>query len=409
MVEKVGKNLNICIVHEEYPNETSFGGIATYQKILAENLKKMGHNVFVICRSYKQSSHYYENGVSIYRIKTKYNNNSLESILEYRKKVKECIEFLEESYGLDMIETPEWGANCIEYLKKDDRKTPVVTKLHTPLIIWEEYNKSSFAKEIRENILNAERDSILLSDGVISCTHDLIEKVKKQMNIDRNIKVMPNPAEIKELSHEKFNNKSDEPIIITYVGSMEERKGIFLLANAINIVLKKINDRLIEFRFIGRDTNRNSFNKPSSEVIKNIIEPRFINNVKIIGFIENHKVIDYMDDSDIMVFPSLYENFPYVVLEAMSRGKPIIGSSSGGMKEIFVDKESGLLFNPPNINELANKIIYLIKNEKEREKLGANAINQVKKFSAKNVLPKQILYYESVIEKFCQASVKMSY
>ena len=43
--------MKICYVHEEYPEETNFGGIATYQKRLAENMVMNGHTVYVIARS----------------------------------------------------------------------------------------------------------------------------------------------------------------------------------------------------------------------------------------------------------------------------------------------------------------------------------------------------------------------
>ena len=39
--------MKICLVHEEYPEETNFGGIATYQKAMAEELAKEGHTVYV--------------------------------------------------------------------------------------------------------------------------------------------------------------------------------------------------------------------------------------------------------------------------------------------------------------------------------------------------------------------------
>ena len=42
--------MKICLVHEEYPKETNFGGIATYQKILSRELSKLGHQVTVIKR-----------------------------------------------------------------------------------------------------------------------------------------------------------------------------------------------------------------------------------------------------------------------------------------------------------------------------------------------------------------------
>ena len=60
--------MRICLVHEEYPEETNFGGIATYQKRLAEEYVKQGHKVYVIARGLAKNQHYKENGVDITRI-----------------------------------------------------------------------------------------------------------------------------------------------------------------------------------------------------------------------------------------------------------------------------------------------------------------------------------------------------
>ena len=60
--------MKICLVHEEYPDETNFGGIATYQKHLAENLVKKGHEVTVICRGLKEYSDKVINKVRVIRI-----------------------------------------------------------------------------------------------------------------------------------------------------------------------------------------------------------------------------------------------------------------------------------------------------------------------------------------------------
>ena len=60
--------MKICLVHEEYPEETSFGGIATYQKNLAETLVKKGHEVTVVCRGLKENSEKLINGVRVIRL-----------------------------------------------------------------------------------------------------------------------------------------------------------------------------------------------------------------------------------------------------------------------------------------------------------------------------------------------------
>ena len=67
--------MRICFVHEEYPDETNFGGIATYQKIMAEYYASIGDEVTVIARGSKNIN-YYENNVHIYRVASKNNSKN---------------------------------------------------------------------------------------------------------------------------------------------------------------------------------------------------------------------------------------------------------------------------------------------------------------------------------------------
>ena len=79
--------MKICLVHEEYPDETNFGGIATYQKAMAEELAKEGHTVYVICRSLTHDNNYIENNVNIYRIFVENTKNQVADYIRYREKV----------------------------------------------------------------------------------------------------------------------------------------------------------------------------------------------------------------------------------------------------------------------------------------------------------------------------------
>ncbi len=134
--------MKICFVHEEYPNETNFGGIATYQKIIAESLAKVGHTVYVICRGLEREYQVIENHVHIYRVYVPQTNCQKQDEIAYRMKVCTKLKELQDKNQIEIIETPDWGANtfCFE----PERKVPLVVRLHTPLKIWLQYNKNNF-------------------------------------------------------------------------------------------------------------------------------------------------------------------------------------------------------------------------------------------------------------------------
>ena len=61
--------------------------------------------------------------------------------------------------------------------------------------------------------------------------------------------------------------------------------------------------------------------------------------------------------SDICIIPSLFDNSPNTVYEAMANGKIVVASSVGGIPEIIGRTENGFLFDSTNVNDLAEKLI----------------------------------------------------
>ena len=149
--------MKICFVHEEYPEETNFGGIATYQKAMAEELAKAGHKVYVICRSLTHDNNYVENNVNIYRIYVENTCNQVADYTLYRQKVADLLLEFQNKNLIDIIEVPDWGAESIFFEK--DRKIPLVVRLHTPLLVWLKYNKNNFGK-IKNKLLDWEEKMI---------------------------------------------------------------------------------------------------------------------------------------------------------------------------------------------------------------------------------------------------------
>ncbi len=88
----------------------------------------------------------------------------------------------------------------------------------------------------------------------------------------------------------------------------------------------------------------------------------------------NQAILTALKQAKFLVFPSLwYENFPRVLLEAMACGTPVIASRLGSMPEIISENVTGLLFEPGNPNDLAQKLDWLMAHETERQQMGLAA------------------------------------
>lgn len=169
----------------------------------------------------------------------------------------------------------------------------------------------------------------------------------------------------------KFNN----PIVISSFGMLRYVKGQDILINAV----KKLIDEglMLRLNIYGEGDSREEYQA--------LIEA---NSLKKYVFLhgETDQVESKMKESDIVIQPSRFESFGYVLLEAMCVGIPIIASNTGGMSEIMEHRNNGLIFKNEDIDSLAEEIRYMIANESDIENYiieGKNTI--VSRFSSKSM------------------------
>jgi len=91
------------------------------------------------------------------------------------------------------------------------------------------------------------------------------------------------------------------------------------------------------------------------------------------------------------------EAFPYALLEAIAMGRAVVSTDTDGPKEILVNGETGLLVPVKDFKLLAKKIIYLLENEKEIERLGLNAKKESEKYDMNIYVKKLENEYQNLL------------
>ena len=317
--------MKICFVHEEYSEETNFGGISTYQKIMAEYYANHGDEVYVVARG-NEDKQYVENNVNIIRVGSDNDSNDISSVKKFRKGVSEVLAKLQNENKIDIIETPDWGANTVYFEKY--RKVPLVVRLHTPLKIWLDYNNNNFGST-KDSILKWEDIMIKNADAITSCSGLLKKMVLKQYDVRKDIIVIPNPYNGKDFKVTLDNENCD----LIFVGSLEERKGVILFAKALNDVLNIYQNICVYI--IGKDTNRNDKNISTKEYMLQLIDSKYHSRIKFVGHVKNTEISNYLNKAFLAVFPSTFDNYPYAVLEAMTCGKYIVCSDNIGCVDLL--------------------------------------------------------------------------
>jgi glycogen(starch) synthase len=120
-------------------------------------------------------------------------------------------------------------------------------------------------------------------------------------------------------------------------------------------------------------------------------------SVHFTGWISPDKVPELINKALMVVVPSRWEEpFGLVALQAAQLGRPVVASKTGGIPEVVLDKETGLLFEKENVKDLVEKIMFLIQNPKKSIEMGKAAKKRAQTdFSIESVSKK----YESLYKR----------
>ena len=121
------------------------------------------------------------------------------------------------------------------------------------------------------------------------------------------------------------------------------------------------------------------------------------NRVKFLGWVKGDDKDNVFRTSSLFCLPSYAEGFPMAVLDAWAYGLPVVTTPVGGIPDIVVDGENGLLFNPGDVDALAAKLELLIKNADLRKRLSEEAKKLADTtFNAATIAKQLAVIYESI-------------
>ena len=170
----------------------------------------------------------------------------------------------------------------------------------------------------------------------------------------KKINVVYSGIDTKKFCNKKLYREND----LLFVGRLIKIKGIETLLESLSLIEKKIN--LI---IVGEGPERENLIRRASAL-------GLTNQVKFLGKVSDNELIDLYNKTKITVFRSYAkEGFLLTMQEAASCGAAVITSNACSMPEFIIDKENGLLFEPKNPQDLANKISILLLDEKLRNTL----------------------------------------
>jgi glycosyltransferase involved in cell wall biosynthesis len=161
----------------------------------------------------------------------------------------------------------------------------------------------------------------------------------------------------------------DDSRIVLYVGRMTWQKGVDILVRAIPRVLEHVKHQRVRFLFVGPTAE--SYREGTGQYYDYLQKLAESLNVKeaitFTGLLTVPELREMYSRADVLVIPSRIDAQPYVLLEAMASGLPIIGSSGSGIEETIKNGVTGYIFESGNSLELGRLIVEVLESANRRE------------------------------------------
>lgn len=370
----------VVLVSRDYPPSHA-GGVATYNKDLAEALAAKGHQVHVITESPDHNRVDFESGVWVHRRvvnKTAMTDAALELAIPQRiwnwsATALQEVAKINAKVPVDVVEAPIWDCEGIAFLLSDE--FPLVTSLVTTLHFWLESHPDQkldpqWMSNFGDPMIKLESRLMRESDGIRSISAAIRTSIEKAYGFefsDDRIQVAPLGLEFRPPVERV--KQVDGAVRVLFVGRLEERKGIDTLLDAADEILDADPNVIIEI--IGDNTLAAPGGGTYSETFtaKHKGSP-ILDRVKFLGKVDDDELNAALERASIFVAPSRFESFGLVFVEAMRAGLPTVGCRAGGVVEIVKHEETGLLVPVSDSAELAHAILRLASSAELRDSYG---------------------------------------
>ena len=368
--------MKILMLTWEYPPRI-VGGIARVVHDLSQRLMKDGHDITVV--TYRDGdTAYFENdkGVKVYRVDNYMirPNNFIEWILQLNfNMVAKASEIISKEGKFDVIHAHDWlVANSAKTLKHA-YGIPVISTIHAT----ESGRNSGIHDDTQRYINDTEWMLTYESTEVIVNSNFMKGHVQGLFGLPFDkINVIPNGINLNNFNGVErdydFRRQyaADNEKIILYLGRLVYEKGIQHLISAMPKILDGYHDSKLVIAGKG-----GMLDDLKAQVSRMGID----NKVYFTGYLNAKQVQKMYKCADVAVFPSTYEPFGIVALEAMLAGVPTVVSDVGGLNEIVEHGVTGMKSYAGNPNSIADSILALLYDHQLCNNVAKNAKAEVKR------------------------------
>ena len=386
--------MKILMLTWEYPPRI-VGGIARVVHDLSKRLIKDGHEVTVVTYRDNADVPEYENdkGVNVYRVDNYmiHPNNFIDWIMQLNfNMLSKATEIINKEGGFDVIHAHDWLVTYAAKSLKNAYDIPIVATIHAT----EAGRNSGIHDETQRYINDTEWLLTYEATEVIVNSNYMKNEIQRLFGLPFDkINVIPNGINLSNFTgiERDFRRQyaMDNEKIILYVGRLVYEKGVQHLIAAMPKILSNYHDaKLI---IAGRGGMMDELRAEASNLGLN-------DKIYFTGYLNSKQVQKMYKCADVAVFPSTYEPFGIVALEAMLAGVPTVVSDVGGLDEIVTHGVDGMKSYAGNANSIADSVTALLYDHQLATNVSKKAKQKVKdQFNWEKIAQDTHFTYEKAI------------
>lgn len=350
----------ILMLSWEFPPH-HVGGLGIHVRDLSQALARQGVEVHVLTRSPGgERSSTIQEGVYLHYVPTyqqpEQEIDFLSWVLQFNLALADAgREVLAAAPGREwLLHAHDWLVAYGARELQETTGTPLVATIHAT----EAGRNHGLHNRIQQAINYIEAGLVAGADSLICCSRYMEEEIRRLFQPGAALTVIPNGVRAMPPV-----TPGREGQTILFIGRLVVEKGVQVLLAA----LARLQHLYPAARLIVAGAG------PYATELQNLAgNLGLAGRVEFTGFVSEEVRNQLLARARVAVFPSLYEPFGIVALEAMAAGVPVIVSRTGGLAEVVEDKRTGLTFNPGDVADLERCLVTIFQNPGVAAELGRN-------------------------------------
>jgi glycosyltransferase involved in cell wall biosynthesis len=287
----------------------------------------------------------------------------------------------------DLVHSHDWYGTlaAIELLDRFD--PAVVASAHLPLRVGFTYTGHGVDKRVK---MRLESVGLRLADLIITPSRSTKRIVSREYDVaPETVRVVPNGVDTDAFRPTCVGDVSAPPLVFA-VGRMTEQKGFQYLLDAVPTIADAVPE--VRIRIAGDGPRLSALRRRAAEA-------GYGEYVEFPGYVSERRLRREYRRAEVVAFPSVFETFGLVGLEAAASGTPAVGFDVGGVRTVIDDGVTGVLVEPYRSDQLADRIVDLLSDSERRLRLGRAARDHADSFAWPTVAAEVRRAYETAMEQ----------